>query len=53
MPGPAPAPLGKEGFIATPGRPFVRADNMDIGVKISGNPVRQSPAANFLLLSGD
>lgn len=45
MPGPAPAPLGKEGYIDIPGTPFVRADDMDIGVKISGNPVgRQLPA---------
>ena len=47
MPGPAPAPLGKEGYINPSGTPFVRADSMDIGVKINGNPVTNP---NLLLL---
>jgi hypothetical protein len=48
MPGPAPAPLGKEGYIAVSGMPFVPADNMNIGVKIFGN--YPSTAPNTLLL---
>ena len=43
------APLGKEGYKATPGTLFVRADNMDIGVRINGNPITD---ANLLLLLG-
>lgn len=45
MPGPAPAPLGKEGYRQNPGMPFVRADAMDIGVRISGNFVRPPSGA--------
>ena len=40
MPGPAPAPLGIEGYKNYPGTPFVRDDTMNIGVRISGNIVR-------------
>ena len=50
MPGPAPAPLGKEGYsnVGT-GTPFTRADDMDIGVRINGNPITNP---NLLLLLG-
>lgn len=49
MPGPAPTPLEKEGYIPIPATPFVRADNMDIGVRIDGNPITNP---NLLLLLG-
>lgn len=51
MPGPAPAPLAKEGYIPIPGTDFIRADNMDIGVKINGNPAANSSLLLLLLRS--
>jgi hypothetical protein len=52
MPGPAPAPLGKEGYQIGLGQ-FTRADDMNIGVRISGYPVRHPSTGSGLLLLGD
>jgi hypothetical protein len=50
MPGPAPAPLGKEGYREFPGTPFISKDDMDIGVRISGNYVSRPSVGSGLLL---
>jgi hypothetical protein len=50
MPTPAPTPLAKEGYIAGPETPFVRKDDMDIGVRISGSLNSPGLPASFILL---
>ena len=49
MPKPAPAPLAKEGSMYPWGN-FVRQDDMDIGVRISGYTAGSTPPVNLLLL---
>lgn len=49
MPKPAPLPLAKEGS-RYPWGDFVRQDDMDIGVRISGYAAGSTPPVNLLLL---